>query len=127
MRGISTTLFALMAVMLPMAGVQHYFCTMSMTFVSNGNECPVETKDCCGKTEKHKPVDPDCMVVAKLLPNAETPSPFQVPGATGIWSMLSVSMDALAPGERVGRISPEKDRGPPDRHRLFMEHQRLLI
>ena len=108
MRLFSTILFALMAMVLPMAGVQHYFCTMSMAFVDGTGECPVEKKECCG--EKHKPEKPDCMVSTKLLPNAEKSSPVQIPVAS-VLSILPVYSVELVPGIRIETLSPEKDRG----------------
>ncbi len=126
MRLFSTILFALMAMVLPMAGVQHYFCTMSMAFVDGTGDCPVEEKDCCGKKGEHEPINPDCMVSSKLLPNAEKSSPVQLPTADAS-SILPVTTIDLVPAFRVERISPEKDRGSPDIPRLYLLQRRLLI
>lgn len=123
MRLLSFMLFALMAMVLPMAGVQHYFCTSAMVFVDGANDCPVEKKKCCGKNNKEKS---DCLVSTKLLPNGEESSPLQIPVA-GAWSIASVSPVDLIPVIRVGRISPEKDRGPPDLPGLYLLQSSLLI
>ncbi len=125
MRFLSSILFALMAMVLPMAGVQHHFCTMSMAFV-DGEDCPVEEKDCCGEKNAPKPATPDCMISAKLLPNAEKYSPVHVPLA-GAWIILPVSTMDIVPAASKEAISPENDRAPPDRPRLYLVQRRLLI
>ncbi len=113
-----------MAVVLPMAGVQHYFCTTNMSFVDGAGDCPVEKDECCGKKEKHD--KPDCMVSTKLLPNAEKSSPVQIPVAD-VWSLDPVSTFDLVPVLRNERISPQQDGGPPDMPRLYLVQRRLLI
>lgn len=126
MRLFSSILFALMAMVLPMAGVQHYFCTMTMVFVDGADDCPVETEDCCGKRGDHKPATPDCLVSTKLLPNAEKSSPLQIPMADA-WSIAPVVAVDFFPVSLVEVISPEKDRGLPDLPRLYLVQRRLLI
>jgi len=120
---LSSILFALMAMVLPMAGVQHYFCTSAMVFVDGANDCPVEKKDCCGKNHEQKPA---CMVSTKLLPIAEKSSPLQIPVAVA-WSIAPASPVDLIPVIWVGRIPPEKDREPPDLPGLYLLQSRLLI
>jgi hypothetical protein len=127
MQLFSSIVFAIMAVVLPVAGVQRYFCTMSMAFISDTNSCPVEKKDCCGNPKKQLPSEPYCMVVAKLIPNAEKSGPMQIPAAIRDGSIIPGSMAGLVPSERAKLIAPQNDRGSPDRNRLFIEHQRLLI
>ena len=126
MRLFSSILFTLMAMVLPMAGVQHYFCTSSMAFVDGADDCPVEKNDCCGKKVEHKPTTPDCLVSTKLLPDAEKSSPLQIPLADA-WSIVPASESDLSPTLRIEIISPEKDRGPPDLPGLYLLQRRLLI
>lgn len=123
MRCFSFILFVAMSAVLPLAGVQRYFCTMNMEFVEGADDCTREAKSCCGK--KH--MEPDCMMSAKLLPNADKHSPLQLPAADGVWAMVPVLMEECFPPRCVGRVFPEKERGPPDRARLFIVQRRLLI
>lgn len=127
MRLFSTILFALMAMVLPMAGVEQYFCTMSMSFVTGSNDCPVNEEKCCGEKGKHEPVTPDCMVSSKLLPNAEKSMQLQIPAFCG-WSFLPISAVEIFPNAEIITVSPERDRGPPDDlPRLYLVQRRLLI
>lgn len=126
MRLFSSILFALMAMVLPMAGVQHYFCTTSMAFVAGADDCPVEKNDCCGKKGEHPPTTLDCLVSTKLLPDAGKSSPLQIPLADA-WSIVPASESDPFPTLRIEIISPEKDRGPPDLPGLYLLQRRLLI
>lgn len=127
MRCFSTILFALMTLVLPMAGVQKYFCTMSMAFVEGAESCPVEQKDCCKKEQNHQPTKPKCFVSAKLLPNADETIPVHLPAEDAQWCMVLVSMADLQPVIVSANVFPEKEREPPDRTRLFLVQKRLLI
>lgn len=126
MRSLSSILFLLMTLVLPMAGVQRYFCTVDMAYVDGEAKCLVETKDCC-KTEKHSPAKPECMVVAKLLPNAEKSSPLQVPVALVACVIPNSVVSLEPPVYNETGFSPEVLRGPPQRERLFLAFERLLI
>ncbi len=114
-----------MAVVLPVAGVQRQFCTMAMVFVDAPDDCPVQKKDCCGKHESHKPAD--CMITAKLLPNAEKSSPASLPAMPSEWTWLPLPAANTVAGISVRKISPEALRDPPDPPRLFLIQRRLLI
>ncbi len=114
-----------MTVVLPMAGVQKFFCTVSMAFVDGAECCPVQKEDCC-KTE-HQPLKPDCFVSAKTLPNADETTPVQLPAADAQWSIVSVTMADLLPVIVPANVFPEQERGPPDRVGLFLVQERLLI
>ena len=127
MRFCSSILFSLMAVVLPMAGVQRHFCTMSMAFVDSAEECPVKEKDCCGETEKHAPLEPDCMISAKLLPDAEKSGASSLPLASANWDMLPVFDFHHAPAPECVDALSERDRGPPGVSRLYLAQRRLLI
>jgi hypothetical protein len=127
MRCFSFILFAAMAAVLPMAGLQRYFCTMNMEFVNSAEDCSKEEKSCCAKKEKHEPTAPDCMASAKLLPNANKSTPVQIPAADGVWAMVPVVIREFVPARCVERVFPEKERGPPDGSRLFIAQRRLLI
>ena len=128
MRVLSSILFALMAVVLPMAGVQQYFCTMTMAFVEAAENCPVdEEKSCCEK-ETHKQSEaPICMTAAKLLPNADLTAPAQIPAiqTDGVFQELFVLADA--PEDRFETVFPLRHRGPPDLRRMYVVQRRLLI
>ena len=116
-----------MAVVLPMAGVQHHFCTMSMAFVDSALDCPAKEKDCCGESGKHAPTDPDCMISAKLLPDAERAGSSTPLPAFASWDMIRVIdfLHARAPAQ-VAAFS-EMDLGPPGISRLYLAQRRLLI
>lgn len=116
-----------MAVVLSMAGVQRHFCTMSMAFVDSAVDCPVREKDCCGETEKHAPTDPDCMISAKLLPDAEKAGASNLPIASADWDMLPVIDFHNAPAPAQVAVLSEMDRGPPGICRLYLAQRRLLI
>ena len=126
MRLFSSILFALMAMVLPMAGVQQHFCTMTMVFLDGGSPCPTESKDCCGEKKTHKPLEPDCMVSSKLIPNAEKSSPLQIPAAEACCIAPICPVDIFL-ATKIAIISPELDRGPPDLPKLYWLHGRLLI
>ena len=126
MRLLSSILFLLMTLILPMAGVQRYFCTMDMSNVRGEAKCLVETKDCC-KPEKHSPAKPECMIVSKLLPNADKSSPLQVPAAFVV-CLIPQTMPAIEPLAPIDPgFSQEVLRGPPKPERLFLTFERLLI
>lgn len=125
MRLFSSILFAIMAVVLPVAGVQKQFCTMAMAFVDGSDVCPARKNDCCGKKDSHKPED--CMITAKLLPNAEKSSPASLPAMPSAWTWLSIPVFDTITELSVRKISPEPPRGPPDPPRLFLIHRNLLI
>ena len=113
-----------MAVVLPMASVQRYVCTISMNFCGNANDCSMKESDCCkGKSQ----VVPDCMVKAELLPNAEAPNLDQIPfikAGEVIFLRLTIadlrSIDAFP-------VRSERHRAPPDPLEWYIKQQRLLI
>lgn len=72
-RVLSSILFALMTLVLPMAGVQRYVCTVDMKFSGKVTECSNECGDCCKGDGL-----PECMVEADLIPDAELPSLGQI-------------------------------------------------
>lgn len=115
-----------MAMVLPMAGVQHNFCTMSMVFIDCMDECPVELDDCCGEKGAHQPAKPDCMVSVKLLPSAEKSSPIQIPTLAG-WSFLLPPIAVPASSRIIEPVSLEADQSPPNSPRLYLVQGCLLI
>lgn len=125
MRILSSIVFAIMALVLPVAGVQRQFCTMLMAYVEGADDCPAQKKDCCGKRDCSKPAD--CMIASKLLPNAEKSSPAKLPPVPENWTILPppIAFDVLEIPP-VG-ISPAQLRAPPDPPRLFLLQRRLLI
>ena len=127
MRVFSSILFALMAFILPMAGVEHYFCTMNMTFIDKADDCPSDEKDCCKKELNHKSEAPDCMIVMKLIPNADIRQPAHLP----TMEMDCLFLEAPAIGDfvetHIVAILPCSHRGPPDLRRLYVMQRRLLI
>lgn len=127
MRFFSVILFLAMAAVLPVAGLQQYFCTMNMEFVQGADDCPETPQDCCKKSDKHRPETPDCMIAAKVLPNADTATPLQVPSFDGAWALLPAVVFEFAPVWRLELVSPAIERGPPDCSRLYLVQQRLLI
>jgi hypothetical protein len=125
MRLLSSIVFAVMALVLPVAGVQKQFCTVLMAFVEGADGCPAEKEDCCGKKNCSKPTD--CMVASKLLPNAEKSSPAKLPPAPSNWTFLPQPMAFDMHEIPVVGISPAQLRAPPDPPRLFLLQRRLLI
>jgi hypothetical protein len=128
MRFLASILFALMTIILPTAGVTRNFCTMSMAFVSDDGKCPVDVEDCCCEEGKHESPRPDCMIAAKLLPNADkTPAP-HMPYADGAWYLLPAS-----DFDRSHALSAEIavalcQRGPPViPDPLYLTQRRLLL
>ncbi|MFD2256371.1 hypothetical protein ACFSSA_06775 [Luteolibacter algae] len=127
MRFFSFIIFALMTVVLPVAGVQRHFCTMSMAFIDYADQCPATGKDCCGKNEPHRPVEPDCMISAKVLPNADKANPSHLPTLDLVWTLAPVSLPDLLPSTRLESSAAAMHRGPPLISRLYILQQRLLI
>jgi hypothetical protein len=125
MRLLSSIVFAVMALVLPVAGVQKQFCTVLMAFVECVDGCPAEPENCCGKRDCSKPTD--CMVASKLLPNAEKSSPAKLPLAPANWTMIPQPMVFDVPNVPVVEISPAQLSIPPDPPRLFLLQLRLLI
>ena len=125
MRLFSSITFALMALVLPMAGVQMQFCTVLMAFVDGADGCPAQEKDCCGKKDCSKPTD--CMIPAKLLPNADTSSQAKVPALPDSWVAVPVPAAFEEMKFFPTEISRESLRDPPDPPRLFLLQRRLLI
>lgn len=127
MRYFSAILFALMTAVLPTAGMPQYFCTMNMEFVDGAEDCPVVPEDCCKKSHKQEVSAPDCMLSAKVIPNADKSTPVHLPSLDSMWTMVPVSLLDVVPARRLELVSAETDRGPPDGSRLFLAHRRLLI
>jgi hypothetical protein len=125
MRLISSIVFAVMALVLPVAGVQMQFCTVLMAFVEGADGCPAEKEDCCGKKNCSKPAD--CMVTAKLLPNAEKSSPAKLPPAPVNWTIVPQPMAFDLQEIPAVDISQAPLCAPPDPPRLFLLQRRLLI
>lgn len=123
MRFFSTILFALFAMVLPMAGVQKFFCKVDMRCVGAVEGCPAEVDGCCDLEDEGPEEQPDCFVFTQLIPDAEKAlSPFVAAVSTG-WVSLPVG--------GVGVVSveyfPGVDGVPEDDGRLFLWQQRWLI
>jgi len=126
-RVFSSILLALMALALPLAGVQQYFCTMSMAFVEHVNDCPVQEKDCCGNDSEQQSDLPDCMVASKLIPDAAKSDPDVISGIelhSLAYEVLLADCNLLLD---VAAVSPRIEQAPPDSLRLFLVQERLLI
>ena len=136
-RFLSSILFAFMAMVLPMAGMQQYFCTAGMVFVDKAGECPVKQSernteedtegdaDCCGTD--HKQESPDCMTVSKAIPDGNLTEPFTVPTSeleTTVAEIVGLSDDSHP--EKLGHELVLL-RGPPGSESLFLMQQRWLI
>ncbi len=122
-RVLSSILFALMAVVLPMAGVQRYICTLDMAFSGGAEDCPMNCCD-CGDDPQNVP---DCMVKADPLPDADFPNFAQIPYLKAdevIYLRLSV---ADLRGITASPVRLEHRRGPPDSREWYVKQQRLLI
>jgi hypothetical protein len=111
-----------MALVLPMAGVQRYVCTVDMEFSGNIDDCPMTGDDCC----KGEGV-PECMVEADLIPDAELPNLGQMhilPPDGAIFVRISAEnlrqIDACST-----RLEDHRD--PPDPLDWYVKQQRLLI
>lgn len=120
---LSSILFALMAVVLPMAGMQQYVCVMGMEFSASVDDCPMTEKDC----ENRDREIPDCMIASDLIPDAELPSLGQI----SVWNadqfhFLRLDIEELVGADSVKNLE-EFDRGPPDVVELYVKQQRLLI
>jgi hypothetical protein len=113
-----------MAVVLPMASVQRYVCTISMNFSGNVKNCPMKGSDCCGGQNQEVP---ECMVKVQLLPDAENPHVDQIPffrAEEVNFLRLTIvdlrSIDAFP-------VRSERHRAPPDPLEWYIKQQRLLI
>jgi hypothetical protein len=128
MRFLASTLFVLMTLILPTAGVMRNFCTLSMAFVSDKGKCPVYEGECCCEEGKHESPHPDCMIAAKLLPSADkTPAP-HIPHADGAWFLLPASGCDLSPAVCAEIMVPLLQRGPPViPDPLYLTQRRLLL
>ena len=122
-RIFSSILFALMAMVLPMAGVEKYVCTVDMRFSGSPEDCPMNDCD-CGDNDHSIP---DCMVKADFLPDAEPPNLVQIPflraDEVGYLRLSAVDLSGI---DACFRRS-ECRRGPPDLLAWYVEQQRLLI
>ena len=117
-----------MAAVIPMAGVQQYFCTMTMSFSEKPNGCPLdEEENCCERESKTEKETPECMVPAKMIPDADLSAPFVTPdlGTDGTFQEMVVVVDPFV--KHLESISPVSHRGPPDMRRIYAEQRRLLI
>ncbi len=122
-RVLSSILFALMTLVLPMAGVQRYICTLDMNFSGDVAGCPMNCCDCGGDPQNV----PDCMVKADPLPDADFPNFAQIPYLKAnevIYLRLSV---ADLRGIDASPVRSEHRRGPPDSREWYVKQQRLLI
>jgi hypothetical protein len=128
MRFLASILFALMALVLPTAGITRNFCTMSMAFVSDEGKCPFDVEDCCCKKEKRESPRPDCMIAAKPLPNADkSPAP-HIPAADGAWVLLPASGFDLPPAVCTEISVALLQRDPPViPDPLYLTQRRLLL
>ncbi len=128
MRFLASILFALMALILPTAGVTRNFCTLSKAFVSESGECPMEGDDCCCEKGKHEAPQSDCMIAAKPLPNADkSPAP-HIPAADGAWILLPASLFDLPPAVGSEISLALRQRGPPViPDPLYLTQRRLLL
>lgn len=122
-RVVSSILFALLALVLPMAGMQHYVCTMDIAFSGALTDCPMNGDDCDGESHGL----PDCMVAAELLPDAEPPNLTQIyflKAEDVTYLRLSLAdlrgIDTFF--DRIGQ-----HRIPPDSREWYLKQQRLLI
>ncbi len=127
MRFYSAILFAFMAMVLPMAGVQQRFCTMSKAAACAMEVCSSQDAHCCGDESRHDGGEPNCMTSAKKLPDAQKPSSMEVQDFAGEWIFVPVALEHFRPSPDGDHTSPERERGPPDRPRLFLTQLRLLI
>jgi len=117
-----------MSVVLPMAGVQQYFCTMTMAFVDGAEDCPVDTQeDCCMEEKDKQSQAPECMAAAKFLPNAYLTAPTQIPGVDTQGVFLEVVLLGGLPEDHFETVYPLRHRGPPDLRRIYVVQRRLLI
>lgn len=122
-RVLSSILFALMALVLPMAGVQRYVCTMEMEFSGNLNDCPMTEDECGGENSEI----PDCMVATDLFPDAEPPNLAQILYLKADEVIfLRLSATDLR-GMTFVPVRSEHRRGPPDSREWYVKQQRLLI
>ena len=122
-RIISSILFAMMALVLPMASVQRYVCTLSIEFSGKTDDCPMTVKDCC--KEKHEV--PDCMVQAKFLPDGEAPNSGQVP-CLKTDEVVFLGLEIMALREiHLFSERTQPHRAPPDSLEWYVKQQRLLI
>ena len=128
MRLFSSILFALMAFVLPMAGMPHHFCTVITAFVEDPNGCQLdEDEECCKRDAETPSNPPECVVPAKMIPDAEPTIPFQTPDleTDGIFQEVRFSPAATPSFFEV--IAPHCLRGPPDLSRTYAVHCRVLI
>ena len=117
-----------MAVVLPMSGVQQYFCTMTMAFSEKPDGCLLdEEEDCCKRESRTEKETPDCMVSAKMIPDADLTAPFEVPELDTEGFFQEVVITGVPAAKHLESISAESHRGPPDMSRIYAEQRRLLI
>ena len=112
-----------MTLVLPMAGVQRYMCTLNMNFSGDAADCP---RSCCDCGDDPQNV-PDCMVKVVSLPDAVVPDFSQIlflKADEVIYLRISLvewrGIDAFP-------TRFEFRRGPPDPREWYVKQQRLLI
>jgi hypothetical protein len=127
MRFYSAILFALMTMVLPMAGVQQRFCTVSKAAACAIETCSTPGCQSCESEGREGHGEPVCMTSAKNLPHAQKSSPVEVPTLTGGWTLLLAAHPHLLPDLSSSHSSTARDRGPPHQARLFLTQLRLLI
>lgn len=117
-----------MALVLPMSGVQQYFCTMTMVFMDCVDSCPVETrKDFCQNEETQNPERPECLTAAKFLPDADLTGPSQIPVIKTDGMFLEIVAFGEIADDQFEAFFPLRHRGPPDQRRTYVVQRRLLI
>jgi hypothetical protein len=122
-RALSTILFALMALVLPMAGVHKYLCARNIEFSGGSDDCPSNCCDCGGD---HQNV-PDCMVKADPIPDADF-SGFGQISFLKAEEVIFLPLSALdLRGFDVFCAPLECGRAPPDQREWYVKQQRLLI
>lgn len=122
-RVLSSILFTLMAMVLPMAGAQRYICTLNMEFSGDVEDCPM---NCCDCGDDHQSV-PDCMVKADILPDAELPHLAQLPFLRPEMVVYLGISEADLSGISAPPVRSERHRDPPDPLKWYVKQQRLLI
>jgi hypothetical protein len=110
-----------MALVLPMASVQRYVCTISMNFSGNVKNCPMKGSDCCeGKNHEV----PECMVKAQLLPDAVNPHVDQI---SFIRAEEVIFLRLTTADLKTIDALPARHRAPPDPLEWYVKQQRLMI
>ncbi len=123
-RFFASIVFVLMAVVLPMAGATHYFCTTNMGCEGDATQCLSGDDSCCGKLGENSQ---DCLIAKNILPDAEPTNLNKLILPQADFSVINRLIREEIPWIRVHQVSHEVEQVPDCPRRLYIDQRRLLI